>query len=248
MSDEYGDDSWMDSLSAGDIFDIAEETTGLGEQYFGTGTDLTENDPYIYKTPAGETMGPTSEPYDTYTPAGETMGPQRPGSRGGIFGELGNFVETYKDAIGLGAGALMYWGKTISDNRNASQAADAAEMERKRKEQDRLDAIARKQQEDQDTITRGNAKDLVDWERRQQLLQEQRDYEREVAKQRQADAMAQLSFSRSGGGGGGGGTTRDPAEERAKRISASIVGMKAPTTGIVNSNIWGNALNTLQKR
>lgn len=175
------------------------------------------------------------------------MGPQRSGGgSGGIFGGLNKLVEENKDAIGLGAGALMYWGKTISDNRNASQAADAAEMQRQQKEQERLDAIARKQQEDQDAITRGNAKDLVDWERRQQLLQEQRDYEREVAKQRQADALALSSASRSGGGAGG-GTTRDPAEERAKRISASIVGMKAPT-GIVNSNIFGNALNTLQRK
>lgn len=243
------DDSWMDSLSAGDIFGISEETSGLGEQYFGTGKDLTENDPYIYKTPEGETMGPTSEPYDTYTPAGETMGPQRPrNGGGGIFGELSKFVESNKDTIGLGATALAYWGKTVSDNRNASQASDAAEMQRQQKAQDQADAIARKEQQDQDALSRAEARDLVLYEREQQKIKEQRDYERETAKQKQADAMAQLAFSRSSSGGGGGGGGIDPAAAKSARISASLVGQKSRPSGLINSNIFGNAMNILQRK
>jgi hypothetical protein len=227
-------------LTVDDIFSISAETSGL-------------DDSYTHYTPPGQEneVGPVLPPgeaYDTYTPPGQEMGPSRPGGGGSsILGELSKFVEDNKDAIGLGAGALAYWGKTISDNRNASQAADAAEMQRQQKAQDQADAIARAAQKEQDAIERANAQDARDWERKQQLLQEQRDYERETAKQRQADQLALISAQRSGSSGGGGGGY-DAAAARAARVSASIKGMKAPTTGIVNSNIWGNAMNTLQRR
>lgn len=252
-----GDDSWLDNLTLDDVFGISQETTGLGEKYFGTGKDIS----------AGETMGPMLPPGQedlsayqssgdnaiggrtsgrgSASPGGMSSGPDDGGS---IFDGLEKFTRDNEHAIGLGATALGFWAKTISDNRNASQAADAAEMQRQQKEQDYADALALKREQDAAAIARADAKDKLDWERKQQLLQEQRDYEREVAKQKQADAMAQLAYSRSSSGGGGGGGGFDPAAARAARISASLVGQKAPTTGIVNSNIWGNALNTLQKR
>lgn len=239
-TDEY-DDSWLDELTVDDIFSISAETSGL-------------DDSYTHYTPPGQEneVGPVLPPgeaYDTYTPPGQEMGPSRPGGGGSsIFSELETFTRENKNLIGLGTAALASWAQTVSNNRNASQAADAAEMQRQQKAQDQADAIARAAQKEQDAIERANAQDARDWERKQQLLQEQRDYERETAKQRQADQLALISAQRSGSSGGGGGGGYDAAAARAARVSASIKGMKAPTTGIVNSNIWGNAMNTLQRR
>jgi len=239
IEDEY-DDSWLDQYSLPEIFSIARETSELdyAGQFMPT-SDATSSAVDVYPTGG---RGSAS--------AGANGSGSFPNESGGgdIWSGLETFTRENKNLISLGASGLAMWAKTISDNRNASQAADAAEMQRQQKEQDYADALALKREQDAAAIARADAKDKLDWERKQQLLQEQRDYEREVAKQKQADAMAQLAYSRSSSGGGGGGGGFDPAAARAARISASLVGQKAPTTGIVNSNIWGNAMNTLQKR
>lgn len=239
IEDEY-DDSWMDQYSLPEIFSIARETADLdyADQFMPT-ADAASNAVDVYPTGG---RGSAS--------AGANGSGSFPNESGGgdIWSGLETFTRENKNLISLGASGLAMWAKTVSDNRNASQAADAAEMQRQRKEQDYADALARKEKQDADAIARADAKDKIDWERKQQLLQEQRDYEREQAKQRQADQLALISAQRSGSSSSGGGGGFDPAAARAARVSASIKNMKAPTAGIVNSNIWGNALNTLQKR
>lgn len=262
MYDPFGpsgddtDDSWIESLSFQDILALSEDTTGLTEwadkatPSVATGVDAADVWGPDQPTSDDNTIGDNAIGGRTSGRGSASAGANGSGTDdgGSIFAGLETFTRENKNLIGLGASGLAMWAKTISDNRNASQAADAAEMQRQQKEQDYADALALKREQDAAAIARADAKDKLDWERKQQLLQEQRDYEREVAKQKQADAMAQLAYSRSSSGGGGGGGGFDPAAARAARISASLVGQKAPTTGIVNSNIWGNAMNTLQKR
>lgn len=240
IEEEY-DDSWLDQYSLPEIFSIARETSELdyAGQFMPT-SDATNSDVDAYPTGG---RGSAS--------AGANGSGSFPNESGGgdIWSGLETFTRDNKNLISLGASGLAMWAKTVSDNRNASQAADAAEMQRHRKEQEYADALAFKREQDAAAIARADAKDTLDWERKQQATQEQRDYEREQAKQRQADQLALIAAQRSGSsGGGGGGGGFDPAAARAARVSASIKNMKAPTTGIVNSNIWGNALNTLQKR
>lgn len=240
IEDEY-DDSWMDQYSLPEIFSIARETADLdyADQFMPT-ADAASN--AVDVSPTGG-RGSAS--------AGANGSGSFPNEGGGsIFDGLETFTRDNKNLIGLGAAGLSAWAQTVSNNRNASQAADAAEMQRQQKAQDYADALARKEKQDADAISRADAKDKLDWERRQQATQEQREYEREAAKQRQADQLAIIAAQNAGRGssssGGGGGF--DPAAARAARVSASIKNMKAPTTGIVNSNIWGNALNTLQRK
>lgn len=245
------DESWADGLSLDDIWSISKETSDLGSTYFSSDASPS------FMDATGEATGPAQPNSSDNAIGGRTSGRGSASagangsgseSGGSIFDGLETFTRENKNLIGLGASGLAMWAKTVSDNRNASQAADAAEMQRQQKAQDYADALALKQEQDAAAIARADAKDKLDWERKQQLLQEQRDYEREQAKQRQADQLALISAQRSGSSGGGGGGGFDPAAARAARVSASIKNMKAPTAGIVNSNIWGNALNTLQKR
>ena len=239
IEDEY-DDSWLDQYSLPEIFSIARETSELDyANQFMPKADATSSDVDVY--PTGGRGSASAGANGSGSFPNESVG-------GDIWGSLETFTKENKNLIGLGAAGLSAWAQTVSSNRNASQAADAAEMQRQQRAQDQADAIARKEQQDQDALARAEARDLVLYEREQQKIKEQRDYEREMAKQKQADAMAQLAFSRSSSSGGGGGGGFDPAAARAARVSASIVGMKPTKTGIVNSNIWGNALNTLQRK
>ena len=248
-NEEDTDDSWIDSLTFEDLFAISEDTTELAEwarkatPSVSTGADVanvwgpdqtSSSDADI----GGRTSGRGS------ASAGANGSGSDSGS-GGIFDGLGKFVEDHKDAIGLGAGALAYWGKTISDNRNASQAADAAEMLRQQKEQERLDL----KKEKQEAIDRSGTNSATDWEREKERIKLGQDFTTATNKQAQLDRLELAAFNKSSsGGGGGGGGGFDPAAARAARVSASIVGMKPTKTGIVNSNIWGNALNTLQRK
>lgn len=241
-NEEDTDDSWIDALTFKDLFAISEDTTGLEAWAKGatpsvsTGADVanvwgpdqtSSSDADI----GGRTSGRGS------ASAGANGSGSDSGS-GGIFDGLGKFVEDHKDAIGLGAGALAYWGKTISDNRNASQAADAAEMQRNQTAQEKRDAIAL-----------AGTKSDTDWEREKERIKLSQDFTTATNKQAQLDRLELAAFNKSSsGGGGGGGGGFDPAAARAARVSASIVGMKPTKTGIVNSNIWGNALNTLQRK
>ena len=241
-NEEDTDDSWIDALTFEDLFAISEDTTGLEAWAKGatpsvsTGADVanvwgpdqtSSSDADI----GGRTSGRGS------ASAGANGSGSDSGS-GGIFDGLGKFVEDHKNAIGLGAGALAYWGKTISDNRNASQAADAAEMQRNQTAQEKRDAIAL-----------AGTKSDTDWEREKERIKLSQDFTTATNKQAQLDRLELAAFNKSSsGGGGGGGGGFDPAAARAARVSASIVGMKPTKTGIVNSNIWGNALNTLQRK
>lgn len=229
IEDEY-DDSWMDQYSLPEIFSIARETADLdyADQFMPT-ADAASN--AVDVSPTGG-RGSAS--------AGANGSGSFPNEGGGsIFDGLETFTRDNKNLIGLGAAGLSAWAQTVSNNRNASQAEDAAWWKRAETAQDKRDAQLR-----------ADNKSDTDWEREKERTRIQNGFITTTNAQRQKDQLEIIAAQNAGRGssssGGGGGF--DPAAARAARVSASIKNMKAPTAGIVNSNIWGNALNTLQKR
>lgn len=253
MYDPFGpsgddtDDSWIESLSFQDILALSEDTTGLTEwadkatPSVATGVDAADVWGPDQPTSDDNTIGDNAIGGRTSGRGSASAGANGSGTDdgGSIFDGLKTFTRDNPNLIGLGATVGSMWLKTISDNRNASQEDDANWWKRANAEQEKKDAI-----------TRAGEKSDTDWEREKERIKLGQDFTTATNAQthkNQLELIAAQNAGRSSGGGGGGGGF-DPAAARAARISASLVGQKAPTTGIVNSNIWGNALNTLQKR
>lgn len=252
MYDPFGpneddtDDSWIDELSFQDILALSEDTTQLQAwsegttPYVATGVDAADIWGPDQQTISDNTIGDNAIGGRTSGRGSASAGANGSGSEGGsIFDGMQTFIRENPNLIGLGATVGSMWLKTISDNRNASQEDDANWWKR-----------ANAEQEKKDTITRSEKKSDTDWEREKERIRLGQEFITTTNAQKQKDQLEIIAAQNAGRGssssGGGGGF--DPAAARAARVSASIKGMKAPTTGIVNSNIWGNALNTLQRK